>query len=144
MCKRNLRPLLIILPAMSLLIMGYTLYIEAPNTFPFGGYTYNNTAEQDPTTHIDPDGPYIHQPNPIINYRINSAGTPDISGTDEFTGIHDSFTSWENASLLGISDFPYGGTTTQTLNNDGTQNVIFWGKRHCIWQFKSCSYFNYL
>jgi len=126
MYSRNHRWRIVLLFGSSLMIMGYRLYMEAPDTFPFGGYTYNNTVEEDPTISADPDGPYIHQPSPFISYRINAAGTPDVSGTNEFTGIHSSFNSWEVDEATRI-DFTYGNTTTQALNNDGTQNVVFWG-----------------
>ncbi|MCW4003574.1 MAG: matrixin family metalloprotease [Candidatus Bathyarchaeota archaeon] len=46
-------------------------------------------------------------------YEIDPDGTPDISGTDEFTAIHAAFSTWENAPFCGV-DFSYGG-----LHNPG-------------------------
>ncbi|MFQ5436323.1 MAG: right-handed parallel beta-helix repeat-containing protein, partial [Anaerolineae bacterium] len=57
---------------------------------------------------------------------MNSNGTQDLSLSAVIPAIQSSFQSWENVTPATI-DFTYSGTTAQKQNNDGTQNVVFWG-----------------
>ncbi len=82
--------------------------------------TYNHSDMQ----HWD------RSPGQTITYRYHSTGTGDITGTDEFIALRNSFQTWENDAGSYI-DFVDGGTTTnaasliETGTTDGV-NVIRW------------------
>ncbi|MFQ5454279.1 MAG: hypothetical protein ACE5D6_08850, partial [Candidatus Zixiibacteriota bacterium] len=113
---KKLWHMLIILVMGSFVITGFKIYIEAGGQYTIGGTSYIHTEHQDPTKHADPDGPYLHQPDPYIAYRINSDGTQDLSLATVIPAIQSSFQSWENVTPATI-DFTYSGTTAQKQNN---------------------------
>ncbi|HEX7031640.1 MAG TPA: matrixin family metalloprotease [Nitrososphaera sp.] len=69
-------------------------------------------------------------PGQTITYRLHNTGTPDISGTNEFTELRNGFQTWEDDAASYI-DFTDGGTTTspaslvETDTTDGL-NVVRW------------------
>ncbi len=54
-------------------------------------------------------------PGNTIDYYIHYAGTPDISGTNEFAAVQRGFQTWENDPASYI-DYTYKGTTTRSAS----------------------------
>ncbi len=60
-----------------------------------------------------------------IQYRINSKGTPDVSGTAEFAAINAAFATWDAIANSDLS-FINGGTTTAGWDIMDVTNTILW------------------
>ncbi|MCS6768106.1 MAG: hypothetical protein RMJ59_06090 [Candidatus Nitrosocaldus sp.] len=86
-------------------------------------------------SHISDDGRQTYwniSPSSMISYLIHESGTPDVSGTTEFSAVQESFQKWES-DVASYIDFGYAGTTNRPaslLESESNRldcvNVVKW------------------
>jgi hypothetical protein len=60
-----------------------------------------------------------------VKYVLNSAGTPDIPGTGEFTALRNGFQHWDDVTTSTVSFQDNGTSASGVLGNDGVNRMVF-------------------
>ena len=113
----------------------FKIMYKASGTWTWGTLTYNTVTAQLPDW-SSTSWPMVYWSAPQVfskemKYYINQAGTPDISGSNEFSFIESSLESWESVTSSSVI-LTYQGTDSGTQNKTDGKNIIFWESTNFI------------